>query len=120
MKKARETGDFSFNAKAEAALDQSFKISASEKNYAAIKLKAALLLTYHRFDEALRIAQQAHELRPQDPEIYGSLTDALVELGRYKEALEAAQVMNDLQPNTSSYARASVHAGATWRYRRSY
>lgn len=107
MKKARETGDFGFNAKAEAALDQSFKISTSESNYDAIKLKALLLLTYHRFSEALRIAQRAREMRPQDPEIYGAITDALVELGHYEAALEAAQKMNDLQSDTSSYARAS-------------
>jgi len=106
-KKARETGDFGFNARAEAALDQSFKLSDADSNYDAISLKASLLLTYHRFSEALEVARRAQKLRPQDPEIYGSLTDAFVELGDYEAALEAAQTMNNLRQDTTSYARAS-------------
>lgn len=107
MKKARETGDFGFNAKAEAALNRSFELAPPQANYDAIKLKAALLLTYHRFGEALEVAQRARAVQPQDPENYGAITDALVELGDYEGAVEAAQTMADLRPDTSSYARAS-------------
>jgi tetratricopeptide (TPR) repeat protein len=38
---------------------------------------------------------------------HGVVADALVELGRYPESLEAIQRMVDLRPDTSSYARAS-------------
>ena len=107
LKKARETGDFSFNAKAEAALNQSFERAAPENNYEALKLKATLLLTYHRFSEALEAARRAQAAQPQDHDVYGALTDALVELGDYQGATEAAQTMMDLRPNTSSYARVS-------------
>lgn len=107
LKKARETGDFSFNAKAETALKRSFELSASAENYDAIKLQAALLLTYHRFGEALEVARRARDMRPQDPMNYGAMTDALVELGDYQAATEAAQTMMDLRPDTSSYARVS-------------
>lgn len=107
MKKARETGDFSFNAKAETALQRSFELSASAENYDAIKLKAALLLTYHRFGEALEVARRAQDMRPQDPMNYAAITDALVELGDYQAATEAAQTMMDLRPDTASYARVS-------------
>jgi len=107
MKKARETGDFSFNAKAETALKRSFELSASAENYDAIKLQAALLLTDHRFGEALEVARRARDMRPQDPMNYGAITDALVELGDYQAATEAAQTMMDLRPDTSSYARVS-------------
>ncbi len=107
MKKARETGDFGFNAKAEAALMRSFEIGGNRTNYDAVKLKAALLLTYHRFDEALEVAQAARAMHPQDSENYGAMTDALVELGRYEEVFETAQMMIDLRQDTSSYARAS-------------
>nr|MBA3762183.1 hypothetical protein [Chthoniobacterales bacterium] len=103
MKKARETGDFSFNAKAETALKRSFELSASAENYDAIKLQAALLLTYHRFGEALEVARRAQDMRPQDPMNYGAITDALVELGDYQAATEAAQTMMDLRPDTASY-----------------
>ncbi|MEJ7616167.1 MAG: hypothetical protein WKF30_04170 [Pyrinomonadaceae bacterium] len=105
MQKARESGDFSFNAKAEAALKRSFEVEAN--NYDALKLRAALLTTYHRFKEALQVAQQAQALQPQDHEIYGVLTDAFVELGSYPEAVAAAQTMVDLRPYTASYARVS-------------
>ncbi len=107
MKKARETGDFGFNARAEAALARSFEIAGDENNYDALKLKAALLLTYHRFGEALEVAQKARAMQPLDSENYGAMTDALVELGRYEQAFETAQTMIDLRQDTSAYARAS-------------
>lgn len=105
IQKARDTGDFTFNAKAETALNHSFAIAAD--NYDAIKLKATLLLTYHRFGEALDVARRAQSLRPQDHTIYGALTDALVELGRYDEARDAVETMIRLKPDASSYARLS-------------
>lgn len=106
MKKARETGDFSFNAKAETALNRSFE-TAAEDNYDALKLKAMLLLVYHRFDEALGAARQAKEIQPDDPQNYGAITDALIELGRYDEAFESARKMMNLRPGTNSYSRAA-------------
>ena len=105
LQKARDTGDFTFNAKAETALNHSFAVAAD--NYDAIKLKATLLLTYHRFGEALEVARRARVLRPQDHTIYGALTDALVELGRYDEARDAVETMIRLKPDASSYARLS-------------
>ncbi len=111
LKKARETGDFGFNAKAEAALNRSFEMAAAENNYDSIKLKAALLLTYHRFGEALEVARRAQAVQPQDPDNYGAITDALVELGDYQGAFEAAQTMMDLRPGTPSYSRVSYLRG---------
>ena len=105
IQKARDTGDFTFNAKAETALNRSFAVAAD--NYDAIKLKATLLLTNHRFGEALEVARRAQALRPQDHTIYGALTDALVELGRYDEADSAVESMIRLKPDASSYARLS-------------
>lgn len=105
MQKARETGDFSFNAKAEAALDQSLKLAPD--NYDAIKFKAELLVIYHRFGEALELSRRAQQMNPQDHDVYGAMTDALVELGDYDGAVRAAQTMVDLRPNTASYSRIS-------------
>ncbi|MBA3440452.1 MAG: tetratricopeptide repeat protein [Pyrinomonadaceae bacterium] len=111
MKKARETGDFGFNAKAEAVLTRSFEVAAPKDNYDAIKLKATLLLSYHRFGEALEIARHAQALQPQDHDNYGAITDALVELGDYQGAFEAAQTMMDMRPGTPSYSRVSYLRG---------
>ncbi|MCP9493843.1 MAG: tetratricopeptide repeat protein [Pyrinomonadaceae bacterium MAG19_C2-C3] len=105
MQKARETGDFGFNARAEAALNKSFEVAPD--SYDALKLRAKLLLTQHRFREALDAANKARQLNPRDHDIYGALTDALVELGQYPQAVEAAQTMIDLRPETASYARVS-------------
>ncbi|MFN2454502.1 MAG: tetratricopeptide repeat protein [Pyrinomonadaceae bacterium] len=107
MKKARETGDFGYNARAEAALKRSLELSPPAENYDGVRMQAALLLVYHRFNEALEAARRAQAIRPQDPLNYGAMTDALVELGDYTEAFQAAQTMMDLRPNSSSYSRVS-------------
>ncbi len=103
--KARETGDFGINARAEAALARSLEVEPD--NYDALKLRARLLLTYHKFKEALDVARRAQAMRPRDHDVYGALTDALVELGDYEEAAAAAQTMVNLRPDTSSYSRVS-------------
>lgn len=105
MQKARETGDFGLNARAEEALKNSFRVAPD--NYDGIKLQAKIQLSYHRFAEALQTAQRAQAINPRDSEIYGILVDALVELGDYKRAVDAAQTMVDLKPNTASYSRVS-------------
>ena len=107
LKKARETGDFGFNARAETALNRSFELNSSTDNYDAIRLKAMLLLAYHRFGEALEAARRAQEIQPRDSQNYGAMTDALVELGDYPGAFKAAQTMMDIKPGTSSYSRVS-------------
>jgi tetratricopeptide (TPR) repeat protein len=103
--KARETGDFSLNARAEEAITSSLAIAPD--NYDALKLRAKILLTYHRFADALAVARRAQTMRPQDHDVYGALTDALVELGDYEEAVKAAQAMVNLRPDTASYSRIS-------------
>ena len=103
LQKARETGDFTLNARADAALTRAMEIE--PENYDALKLKAKLLLTYHRFREGLDLARRAQSIRPNDHDVYGVLTDALVELGEYPGAIEAAQKMVDLRPDAASYAR---------------
>jgi tetratricopeptide (TPR) repeat protein len=105
MQKSRESGDFSLNARAEESLKHSFRVAPD--NYDAIKLQTNLLLNYHRFAEALQLAKRAQAMNPRDHDIYGAMVDALVELGEYERAVEAAQKMVDLRPDTSSYSRVS-------------
>ncbi len=105
MQKARETEDYAVNKQAEEVLTRSLEVAAD--NYDALKLRAKLLLTFHRFEEALEVARRAQSLNPQDHDNYGAMTDALIELGEYSAAVEAAQRMVDLRPDTSSYSRVS-------------
>lgn len=103
IKQARETGDFSLNSKAQVAVEKALQIDS--KDATAHKLKASLHLTFHRFAEALEAGKKLNAEFPNDEFIYGVLTDANVELGNYREAVDAAQKMVDLKPNSSSYAR---------------
>ena len=105
MQKARETGDFGFNARAETTLNRSLDIAPGDSS--ALILRATLLLTYHRFREALEEAKRAQVPGRESPDLYGVMTDALVELGDYPAAVEAAQKMMDLRPDSTSYSRAS-------------
>ena len=105
LQKARETNDFGFNSRAEAALGRSLELAPDD--YDALKLRGKLLLTYHRFSDALELARKLQTIRPDDHDLYGMLTDAEVELGNYAEAIAAAQKMVDLRPDSNSYARVS-------------
>ena len=105
MQKARETGDFGFNARAEMILNRSLEIAPDDSS--ALILRATLLLNYHRFREALEEAKRAQVPGRESPDLYGVMTDALVELGEYPAAVEAAQKMMNLRPDSGSYSRAS-------------
>jgi tetratricopeptide (TPR) repeat protein len=105
MQKSRESGDFSLNARAEESLKHSFRLAPD--NFEGIKLQANLLLNYHRFAEALQTAERAQAINSRDHDIYGAMVDALVELGEYERAVDAAQKMIDLRPDTASYSRVS-------------
>ncbi len=103
VRRARATGDFSLNSKAESAVEKALTIDAED--VPARKLKASLHLTYHRFDEALEAGKLLQQQFPNDAFVYGVLTDANFELGNYDEAVKMAQRMIDIKPNSSSYAR---------------
>jgi tetratricopeptide (TPR) repeat protein len=105
LQQARETADFSLNAKADEAITRSLVVEPD--NYDALKLRAKLQLTYHRFNEALETARRAQTVRTDDHDVWGQIVDALVELGDYAGAVKAAQTMMDLRPDSSSYARVS-------------
>jgi tetratricopeptide (TPR) repeat protein len=105
IKLARETGDFSLNSKAETAFARSLEVEPDNLN--ALRLKASLNLTFHRFQEALELGTRLQKDNPSDFFVYGVLTDANVELGNYTEAVEMAQKMVDLRPGMESYSRVS-------------
>lgn len=105
IQKARETHNFALNSNAQTAITRSLEIE--RNNYDALKLRAKVELTYHRFAEALETARQTQKVRTDDHDVWGQITDALVELGDYPAAVKSAQKMVDLRPDSSSYARVS-------------
>lgn len=105
MEKARETSDGAFYGRAEAACQKSLELAPD--NYAALRLVSWVYSGQHRFREALAAARRALERDPKDPLNYGTLGDALLELGEYREGAQAIQRMVDLRPDVSSYTRAA-------------
>jgi tetratricopeptide (TPR) repeat protein len=94
-RRARETADARFYAKAEETLRQSFAISPG--NFEGLKVEAWLQLGRHEFAGALETATSLNKTVPDDVAVYGYLVDANVELGNYKEAVAAAQWMLDIR-----------------------
>jgi tetratricopeptide (TPR) repeat protein len=94
-RRARETSDVQFYAKAEETLQRSFAIAPD--NYEGLKTQAWLQLGRHEFAKALETATKLNQKTPDDVIVYGYLVDANVELGNYKAAVAAAQWMLDLR-----------------------
>ena len=63
--------------------------------------------TLHDFRTALRLARQSRALAPESLAAYPALVDALVELGRYREAERTLQRFVDLRPGLAAYTRVS-------------
>jgi tetratricopeptide (TPR) repeat protein len=105
VRKARDSADPGFYLNADACA--SVALSLSPGNSAALDLRTLVLLNDHKFEEARALAQTIVDAHPEDPMGYGSLSDALLELGRFDEAANAAETMVDLKPNLASYSRAS-------------
>lgn len=106
IRRARETGDFSINSNAETAVNRALEVE--PENLDSKRIKASLLLTFHRFTEALEYGTKLNQQYPKDSIVFGVLTDANIELGNYKEAAEAAQRMVDTRPSMESYARVAA------------
>jgi tetratricopeptide (TPR) repeat protein len=103
--RARETADPSYYSKADALVQSAISADAGDPD--AVLAAGTLALTRHEFVAALSLGQRAVQLTPYRPAAYGVLTDALVELGRYDEAVVAAQQMVDLRPDQTSFSRVS-------------
>jgi tetratricopeptide (TPR) repeat protein len=103
IQKARDTGDPSFYAKAQAVFDQA--LGRDPRNVEALIGAGTLANARHQFREALQIGEQARAINPSVPRIYGVIADAQTELGLYDEAIATLQTMVDMRPDLSSYSR---------------
>lgn len=103
LQRVRETGDVAYYGLAEQAMSEA--LAREPKQLNALIGQGALALAQHRFQQALEWGEQAQAVNPFRAEVLGIMTDALVELGRYDEAVEMAQEMVDLRPDLASYSR---------------
>jgi tetratricopeptide (TPR) repeat protein len=76
-------------------------------NFEGLAFKATIFLSQHHFAEGLAVAEQVRQLYPYNAFVYGILTDANVELGRYDSALICADKMVSIRPDLRSYSRIS-------------
>jgi tetratricopeptide (TPR) repeat protein len=105
QQRARESGDPTYYTKSEGALRRAAALNPDD--YLVYSGLGSLALSRHRFRAALALGRKAHRLAPTIARNYGVIGDALVELGRYREAFRDFDRMNKLQPSLSSYARVS-------------
>jgi pentatricopeptide repeat protein len=105
LARVRETYDPALYAKASALLDRAGELAPLDADVAIAS--GGLALSRHDFAAALRWGLVAQAAAPARPAVYGVLTDAYVELGRYDEAIAVAQRMMDLRPDLASYSRVS-------------
>jgi tetratricopeptide (TPR) repeat protein len=103
--RARETGDPGYYSKADGVLRRSLALA--PRNAPAIAGLGSLALSRHRFRDALRLGRKAHELAPQEARYYGVVGDALVELGRYRDAFAAFDMLAREKPGLAAYSRVS-------------
>jgi tetratricopeptide (TPR) repeat protein len=105
LQRIRETADPSLYAPAEAALDQARRLAPDD--ILALVGIGGLQLGRHQFAEALATGTAAVAAFPGYAPAHGVLVDALVELGRYKEAVTEVDRMVALSSDLASLARLS-------------
>jgi tetratricopeptide (TPR) repeat protein len=74
-------------------------------HYESQRMLGTVLLSQHRFRDAIREAHRAREREPRDAWNYGVLGDAHLELGEYDDAFAAFDRMSQLRPGPTVYAR---------------
>ena len=77
------------------------------KDFEALVTQASLLMTLHKFEEAKALAEQALAMAPHNAICHGILSDALLELGDYEQAVKMCDKMLSLRPDLRSYSRAA-------------
>ncbi|GAA5105428.1 tetratricopeptide repeat protein [Alloalcanivorax gelatiniphagus] len=106
VEQARTTGNATYYAKADEAAAESFDL-APDDNFTALAARAAIAAARHDFADALADADEALAINPRDLGALAVRVDALNELGRYDEQLDALRTADRLQPSTAVAARYS-------------
>jgi tetratricopeptide (TPR) repeat protein len=103
VEQARTKGDPSRYPQAERALKRSLELDPD--NDQALAGRAALAAARHDFTGALKDADRALKQNPYSERALCTRIDALVELGRYEDAAEAARTADDRRPGVPVFTR---------------
>jgi tetratricopeptide (TPR) repeat protein len=110
IQKSRETTDYSYLERASKIVD---KVLAQKRDYEALRLRNLIELNLHHFSKVAEYARQMTRSAPSDPQNWGSLGDALLEMGQYDGAREAFQKMLAIRPSLFSYNRVAYYRFVT-------
>ncbi len=105
LRQSRVVNDPALAVVAERALRRVLAHDSSD--YGARRMLATVLLSEHRFGEAIVEAIKAKTIRPDDAWNDGVIGDAHLELGEYDEAFAAFDRMMTVRPSAAAYARVS-------------
>ena len=106
VEQSRITADPSLYINADEALARSLEINDID-NFTAYTGLAAVAAARHDFANAERYALTGLEINSASASLYGILSDAQIQLGKYDEGFESVQRMVDLSPDTASLSRVS-------------
>ena len=107
LQKMRETMDPDYLNRASKIVDG--VLAADRRNYEALRLRSAIELERHDFPRVAEDSRLLIKIAPEDPWNWGTLGDALMELGEYSAAADAYQAMVKLRPDMASYNRAAYY-----------
>lgn len=105
LRQARVTNNAGLSMQAEQVLSQA--LAREPEHYEALRAMGAVLLSQHRFREAIAMAGRAQRIDPADAWNDGVIGDGHLELGEYDEAFAAFDRMMRKRPSAAAYARAS-------------
>lgn len=106
VEQARINADPAVYSDADDALARSLAINDTE-NFTAYTGLAAVAAARHDFATAERHALTGLSINSANASLYGILSDAQIQLGKYDEGFESVQRMVDLSPDTASLSRVS-------------
>jgi tetratricopeptide (TPR) repeat protein len=110
IQKTRETSDFGYVDRASKIVDQ---ILSERRDYEALRLRNLIELNRHNFSKVAEYATDMTKGAPLDPQNWGTLGDALMEMGRYDEARDAFQQMLTLRRSLFSLNRMAYYRFVT-------
>ena len=103
VRKARQASDPGFYLNVEGCAAVALEL---EPGFVpALELRGLVLMNDHRFDDARRLAEEILSGDAENVVALGTLSDALLELGRYQEAARAAQRQMSARPGMAASAR---------------
>ncbi|MFC5835902.1 tetratricopeptide repeat protein [Nonomuraea insulae] len=109
LEQARRTADAAYYDKAQGAFERSLRLPTAdgEPYIDAVIGMGALSNAEHDFAGAVRWGERARKAAPYRWPLYGVLTDAYLELGRYDRAEATLRSMLNGHPDLASFTRAA-------------